>query len=77
MSLVIHLDDYTDRGHEWRFWETATILDNSDFNNDNFDELYPELHLRHFQGKFGNQERLVIFLQSILKRYWATNPYFI
>ncbi len=54
--LFIHLDDYTDRGHEWRYWEDLNFLD-----QDDLDEgiVSPDLHWTGFQGRFGNQQKLV------------------
>lgn len=63
MQLVIHLDDYTDRGQEWNFWEQATILDFDDFEGDNLSE---DLQWTNFEGKFGNQEKLGCEIEPIV-----------
>ena len=56
--LVIHLDDYTDRGHEWRFYEQAEIIDYDDWKSDDILALPPNLQFRKFQGLFGNTKEI-------------------
>ena len=56
--LVIHLDDYTDRGHEWRFYEQAEIIDYDDWKSDDILALPPNLQFRKFQGRFGNTDEI-------------------
>ena len=58
LQLVIHLDDYTDRGHEWRFHEQAEIIDYFDTISDDIFALPPNLQFRKFQGRFGNIEEI-------------------
>ena len=48
------MDDYTDRGTEWKFYEQAEIIDYFDATSDDIDVLRPELQFRKFQGEFGN-----------------------
>ena len=54
MQFFIHLDDYTDRGTEWKFYEQAEIIDYFDATSDDINVLRPELQFRKFQGQFGN-----------------------
>ena len=49
MQFFIHLDDYTDRGTPWPFYEQAEIIDYEDASGD-IDALRPELQFRKFQG---------------------------
>ena len=48
------MDDYTDRGTEWKFYEQAEIIDYFDTTSDDVNVLRPELQFRKFQGQFGN-----------------------
>ena len=48
------MDDYTDRGTEWKFYEQAEIVDYFDATSDDINLLRPELQFRKFQGQFGN-----------------------
>ena len=50
------MDDYTDRGLEWRYYEQAEIIDYFDAESDDVDALPPNLQFRKFQGHFGNTE---------------------
>ena len=56
--MIVHLDDYTDRGHEWRFYEQAEIIDYEDWKSDDIFALPPNLQFRKFQGRFGNTDEI-------------------
>ena len=56
LTLVIHLDDYTDRGLEWKYYEQAEIIDYFDTESEDIEALPPNLQFRKFQGHFGNTE---------------------
>ena len=56
--LIVHLDDFTDRGHEWRFYEQAEIIDYDDWKSDDIFALPPNLQFRKFQGLFGNTKEI-------------------
>lgn len=58
LQLFIHLDDYTDRGTEWPFYEQAEIIDYLDASSDDINALRPELQFRKFQGRFGNIDEI-------------------
>lgn len=58
LQLVIHLDDYTDRGQEWPFYEQAEIIDYYDTVSDDIGALRPGLQFRRFQGRFGNIQEM-------------------
>ena len=49
MQFFIHLDDYTDRGTPWPFYEQAEIIDYEDASGP-IEALRPELQFRKFQG---------------------------
>ena len=49
MQFFIHLDDYTDRGTPWPFYEQAEIIDYADASGP-IEALRPELQFRKFQG---------------------------
>ena len=53
MQFFIHLDDYTDRGTPWPFYEQAEIIDYEDASGD-IEALRPELQFRKFQGSVGS-----------------------
>jgi len=53
LQFFIHLDDYTDRGTPWPFYEQAEIIDYADASGP-IEALRPELQFRKFQGNFGN-----------------------
>ena len=58
MQFFIHLDDYTDRGTPWKFYEQAEIIDYQDASSDDINALRPELQFRKFQGRFGNVDEV-------------------
>ena len=55
MQFVIHLDDYTDRGTPWPFYEQAEIIDYEDASGD-IEALRPELQFRKFQGSIDSDQ---------------------
>ena len=55
LTLVIHLDDYCERGTAWRSWENLEFLDAS-LQTEDFEE---EMAWADFQGRWGNQQSLV------------------
>ena len=57
LQFFIHLDDYTDRGTPWPFYEQAEIIDYEDASGD-IDALRPELQFRKFQGSIDSDHRL-------------------
>ena len=63
MQFFIHLDDYTDRGTAWNFYEQAEIIDYMDASSDDINALRPELQFRKFQGRFGNIGERNIYLK--------------
>jgi hypothetical protein len=56
LTLVIHLDDYCERGTAWKTWENLVFLD-ADIPTQDYPE---ELSWADFQGDWGNQQKLVI-----------------
>ena len=58
MQFFVHLDDYTDRGTAWNFYEQAEIIDYIDASSDDINDLRPELQFRKFQGRFGNIDEI-------------------
>ena len=50
------MDDYTDRGLEWKYYEQAEIIDYFDTESEDIEALPPNLQFRKFQGHFGNTE---------------------
>ena len=58
LQFFIHLDDYTDRGIEWPFYQQAEIIDYQDATSNDINALRPELQFRKFQGKFGNIDEI-------------------
>ena len=52
------MDDYTERGTEWKYHEQAEIVDYFDTTSDDINALRPELQFRKFQGRFGNIEEM-------------------
>jgi hypothetical protein len=56
LTLVIHLDDYCERGTAWKTWENLVFLDASLPTEDYEDEMA----WADFQGSWGNMQTLVI-----------------
>ena len=52
------MDDYTDRGTLWPFYEQATIVDYADAIGDDIEALPEDLRFRKFQGRFGNTKEI-------------------
>ena len=74
MQFFIHLDDYTDRGTPWPFYEQAEIIDYEDASGD-IDALRPELQFRKFQGSIDSDHGHKMAKSLILcGPYSSTNP---
>jgi hypothetical protein len=56
LTLVIHLDDYCERGTAWKTWENLVFLDAS-LPTEDFED---EMTWADFQGSWGNMQTLVI-----------------
>ena len=80
------MDDYTDRGLEWKYYEQAEIIDYFDTESEDIEALPPNLQFRKFQGHFGNTEgigcnildpiigvniSLIYYLLIILPKFWS------
>ena len=59
LHIIIHLDDYCERGKAWKIWENMQFVDAS-----KPDEFYDggELSWLDFQGAWGN-------IQTIVSKY--------
>ena len=55
MRIIIHLDDYCDRGEAWKIWNNMELIDAS-YPDDHYDG---DLSWINFQGRWGNIQKIV------------------
>jgi len=62
LRIIIHLDDYCDRGEAWKIWNNMELIDAS-YPDDHYDG---DLSWINFQGRWGNIQKIHCELEPLV-----------